>query len=786
MKKYLRLFTLSALLAVSFGAPGFLSARSEEVETRAAVGNHSTNRETYYNGINAGSGTALMGQLHDLMVNTHQTYTTYSDCSNANYVYATDGNPNNANKTIEFYSQTDIDKAWGGGAQGTWNREHVWCQSLTRTDLAVKGTELWGETGGGSDLHHIRPVESGLNSTRNNSPYGIVTPHNASTAKYYEDANNANVAIGGWKEDDIFEPLDSVKGDVARIIMYLYVHYNTYSLIGGTTNGSHGLASYFGTLSITNIVNTPQGTEEAAWELLLDWHNSDGVDSLETRRNDAAAIYQGNRNPFIDRPNYADAIWGNQAITSLSVEAEITSFSTYRSLKLSEFTVEVVRNGEVEFNTGFYAQIGTGTGAGFSGRDVAWDITKPLSTDTTIKFTARYPTILGGSTYLSQEIAIDVYTPEILNLDISRSMAKTNYFTNESWNPTGLKVIAYFDDSLSEEFNDEVSWSYNPVLPNSTSITRVSVTASYGGKSAIISQDVSVTVKSYTGADIVISQAYGGGGNGGSTYKNDFIQLYNNTYSNISLDGYYVFYAAPAGNFNSGVALNGVILARSYYLIQEAAGSVGSLDLPTPDAVGTASMGQSNFKIALTNTEDVPTDTSSPNVVDFVGAGTANAYEGDAAPAPSNSTESISRTITNGIAIDTNNNKNDFKKTTAAPHNGAISVATRINAYPGGDISTPECESKYYTIKYQVIALTTGSLSYFKNSSDSIVDSARARYLAWANANGDANPYQDIQGLKLNNSVYQNKMVILFLVLGGGLTVTFAYFFIRKKKQYDR
>ncbi|MFA6852421.1 MAG: endonuclease, partial [Bacilli bacterium] len=166
MKKTILLCAIGAIAAISIGASGFVLAGNQEKEAQAAVGNYSTSASTYYNGITATSGEPLLGQLHDLITTTHSTYTSYSDCSNPTYVYATDGNPNDANYDYEFYSQANIASTWGAGAQGTWNREHVWCQSLA--------SGLWGESGGGSDMHHIRPVESGLNTARNNSPFGIV------------------------------------------------------------------------------------------------------------------------------------------------------------------------------------------------------------------------------------------------------------------------------------------------------------------------------------------------------------------------------------------------------------------------------------------------------------------------------------------------------------------------------------------------------------------------------------------------------------------------------------
>lgn len=299
--KAIKLAFILPLLAPSL----FLSP----IQADAAVGSYDTDPLTYYEDITADSGIELLGELHDLITTTHKTYTTYEDCKTPVYVANTDSDYNG--EVMEFYSQTSIDKAWGKGNQGTWNREHVWCKSLSN--------DVWNESYGGSDMHHIRPVESGLNSARNNSPYGEVS--SSANALYYEDSNNKPVALGGHKENDVFEPLDNVKGDVARIIFYLYTHYNDYSNVGGTTNGSGGK---FGDLDFSFIVD---GSEEQAIETLLTWNELDPVSQQEEDRNEAVASYQGNRNPFIDHPEYADYIWGDASPSP--------SFSCPSEMKLS-------------------------------------------------------------------------------------------------------------------------------------------------------------------------------------------------------------------------------------------------------------------------------------------------------------------------------------------------------------------------------------------------------------------------------------------------------------------
>ena len=248
---------------------------------------------TYYSGITATGGTALLGQLHDLITTTHKKYTSYNDCKNPSIIKKTD--PGTNGNVMEFYTQDDIASTWGGGKIGTWNREHVWCQSLSGG--------LWGQNGGGSDLHHIRPAESGLNSTRGNNKFGFVEGGKDAINK---DSGNVGGHVGG----SVFEPLDNVKGDVARIVMYVYTHYNQYSNVGGTTNGS-GSAS-FGTLRFTMVVSAYN--EEAAIRMLLEWNKMDPVDEIERIRNEEVYKIQGNRNPFIDDETYAERIWSDSAV----------------------------------------------------------------------------------------------------------------------------------------------------------------------------------------------------------------------------------------------------------------------------------------------------------------------------------------------------------------------------------------------------------------------------------------------------------------------------------------
>ncbi|MDB6122011.1 MAG: non-specific endonuclease [Pedosphaera sp.] len=169
---------------------------------------------------------------------------------------------------------------------------------------------------------------------------------------------------------------------------------------------------------------------------------------------------------------------------------------------------------------------------------------------------------------------------------------------------------------------------------------------------------------------VVISQVYGGGGNSGASYKNDFIELYNAGSTTVNLSTYAVQYASSTGTSWQVTPLTGSILPGHYYLVQEAAGTGGTLNLPTPEATGTISMAAGSGKVALTKTQTALTvgnPVGSSAVVDFVGYGAADAFEGSGAAPTISATASDLRA--GAGATDTNNNSSDFSAGTVNPRN---------------------------------------------------------------------------------------------------------------------
>ncbi len=230
-----------------------------------------TRADSYYTGeytydqLSQLSGDRLLNTLKTLMTSTHHKNSTYNDCRDmAVKTDCENGDGTSINLLYTSYSskRSDFD-----GSSG-WNREHVWPKSLGGFETS----------GAGGDLHHIRPADSKVNSTRGNMKYGNVSVNGKEAVSNYF----AGYAVGGRYAAGFFEPHDNVKGDVARICLYVYVRYNT----------EHSKCS-----KITNVFQSV--------DVLLEWCALDPVDTWEMGRNEVVAAYQGNRNVFIDYPELA-------------------------------------------------------------------------------------------------------------------------------------------------------------------------------------------------------------------------------------------------------------------------------------------------------------------------------------------------------------------------------------------------------------------------------------------------------------------------------------------------
>lgn len=240
----------------------------------------------YYQTAFNSSDAVLKQKLH-LIIRNHTAYSYTSSSTDVwDILKQTDRDTLNADNVILIYSGRSVDAAQEyNGGQG-WNREHVWAKS--RGDFGTS-------TGAGTDVHHLRPCDISVNSTRNNRNFDdCVSCVNVVDDGYHTGSKrDANL----WT----FEPPDEVKGDVARMIFYMAVRYE------GSGNEPD--------LELTNTLlsKTSKDPLQASLTTLLEWHRNDPVSDWERNRNEVIYTkFQKNRNPFIDYPELAEHLWGNQ------------------------------------------------------------------------------------------------------------------------------------------------------------------------------------------------------------------------------------------------------------------------------------------------------------------------------------------------------------------------------------------------------------------------------------------------------------------------------------------
>jgi predicted extracellular nuclease len=203
---------------------------------------------------------------------------------------------------------------------------------------------------------------------------------------------------------------------------------------------------------------------------------------------------------------------------------------------------------------------------------------------------------------------------------------------------------------------------------------------------------------------VTISQVYGGGGNEGATYTHDFIELYNLTDAPIDLSGLSLQYASATGTGNFGAnsgqltELSGTIPAGGHFLVQEATQGGGTTPLPSPDLIDPTpiNMSGSSGKVALvTGTTSLGCNGGSApcggdqlaRIVDLVGWGTANFFEGAPAPATTNATAVIRD---DAGATDTDNNAADFTAGPPTPRSGGGGGSTDPTGIGAANPSTVE------------------------------------------------------------------------------------------------
>lgn len=214
---------------------------------------------------------------------------------------------------------------------------------------------------------------------------------------------------------------------------------------------------------------------------------------------------------------------------------------------------------------------------------------------------------------------------------------------------------------------------------------------------------------------VVINQVYGGGGNAGALYKNDFIELYNYGNTPVSVEGWSVQYAGAGGTSWQVTKLTGSIPPHDYYLVQEGAGSGGTRNLPAPNAFGIIAMGGGSGKVVLSNsiTPLSGANPTSTSIIDLVGYGEANGFETQPTAILSNTTSAMR--IADGV--DTDNNFADFKVAEPLPRNtGYLTTPPMINSVNPPDNHTDAPSALTLVADFdKPVQKGSGSITLFEN-----------------------------------------------------------------------
>ncbi len=243
--------------------------------------------EIYYVNTHAATDSgveAFRAALHADIKAGH-TQLTYNQVWTA--LITTDEDPTNAENVVLLYTGKSIPKSQNasvsGNAPDSWNREHVWSKSHGFPESSQLGY---------TDIHHLRPADASINSLRSNYDFD----NGGEPALDGTTVTNNNIISGvSW------EPRDLVKGDVARMMFYMAVRYEE----GGDVDMPN--------LKLVDHIDT-DGAEFGKLCSLYQWHIDDSVSTDEINRNHVIYEFQGNRNPFIDHPEWVELIYAEQCV----------------------------------------------------------------------------------------------------------------------------------------------------------------------------------------------------------------------------------------------------------------------------------------------------------------------------------------------------------------------------------------------------------------------------------------------------------------------------------------
>ncbi|MGH2665429.1 endonuclease [Flavobacterium sp.] len=309
-----------------------------------------------------------------------------------------------------------------------YNREHIVPQSVFNESAPMV-----------SDAHHITPTDGKVNGMRANYPHGKVA---TATWTSLNGSKLGSSAVSGYS-GTVFEPVSEFKGDIARMYFYFATRYEntvagySYAMFNGTSN---------------------QVFTNAFRDMLLAWHAQDPVSAREIARNNAIYVRQGNRNPYIDHPEYVNAIWGTvtppadtQAPTAPTNLAASNSTQTTINLSWTASTDNVAATGYNVYMNGSLKTSVTSTSTTITGLTAATTYSFYVKAKDAAGNISASSTTTNATTTAATSGATDLYFSEYLE---GSSNNKAIEIANTTGNSISLSVY-----SIKKQTNGAGAWS---------------------------------------------------------------------------------------------------------------------------------------------------------------------------------------------------------------------------------------------------------------------------------------------------------------------------------------
>ena len=641
------------------------------------------------------------------------------------YMYLLYADYNGSKSTAQKWSKSQ--GSYGTTEQGkyVWNKEHIWAKS---NGFDTKSLPAY------SDLHHLRASDWKCNNTRSNYPFGNVSSHTTSNASYDWTGNRRT---DNYLSNGVFEPRDSDKGDVARALFYMATRY--YS--GDGSGGTH--------LSLTNGTDS-SGGKWGYLDTLLAWHEADPVDEFEAHRNDLIyEQFQHNRNPYIDHPEYARAVFKNETIvdpdtlTNLTYTGSPTKTSYREGEPFNSNGLTVTATFKKEDNSTYTQNVTS---------DISWS-PNPLVKNTT--------TVTGSYTHGSVTKYVIVSNITVSSLDsirISGNPTKSIYDVGETFVPSGISVYAAYGNE-EVDVTSSATWSSAPLVKGQTSVS-----VSYGNKQATYC-GILVKEKAETSNRIQFKSYSGSSELSANTIQSDLVSG-----SNI------------------------VTISSASKIFQ----GDGGIRFASGSYTGTLTIGlKSNTQVTklVLNAKKYSNDSPSVTVsINGTSAGTFN-------PTNSNYTDyevTINKSATSITISAAKNNRFHLKYIDVYSGSGSSTSSLTewgVSYLHIGDSSfdgqgTGLCKSNDL-YKYAKVALLniesseSGSISTLKT--DSKYSSEYNRYVAWANACEDLTPFDNDFSFVNNafniNTFNNDNSTLMIIVIAISITSALAISLILIKKR---